>query len=87
MRVKDIRVLRRLEDKQAILEVILEDEGEEYRFVGDAWELLDENRFIEILNHWKYTVIPKRRKIARMSDEEIKGEIEKIKRKFKDIEL
>lgn len=81
MKIKSIKKLDggRKEMGEVRLEVTLEHDGKEYSFVGDAWELLDESRFKEILRHWKYNVIPKREMVAKMSDEEIEAKIKKLK--------
>jgi len=62
-----------------IFRVTLEHNNKEYSFVCDAWEILDENRFKEILQHWKKNVIPKREMVAKMSDDEIDAKIKKLK--------
>jgi len=81
MKIREIEKIDggRKEKGEVMLRVILEHNGKEYSFVGDAWEILDETRFKEILQHWKKNVIPKREMIAKMSDDEIDSKMKKLK--------
>jgi len=85
IKIKDIKMVRRFEDtKQALVRVLIEDdEGDVHSFIADAWEILDEKRLKEILQYWENVVIPGRKKVAKMTDEELEIELEKLKSKVK----
>jgi len=65
MRVVDVKVFRIVEETgQVLVEVTLEDtDGTTESFVMDLWEMLDTDKFAEILHNWKTYIMPMRKKV------------------------
>ena len=73
VRIKSIEPTRNpdgSENRGLLIVTIETDDGEEYRFAIDFWQLCIEGRMADILRHWKYIVIPHTRRLRDMSDEE-----------------
>lgn len=60
------------------IKVTLEEQGREFTFMGDAWELFNEERRLSILAHWRDVVIPSRLAVEKMSDEEFERKLKKL---------
>jgi hypothetical protein len=69
-----------VDKEQNFVRVVLEDNGEEYSFVGDAWEILDEEKFKIILSDWKNRIIPKMRAYKKLNKEGREKLLNKLKR-------
>jgi len=66
-------------DRQLLVVTIETDDGEQYRFAIDFWDLArGRERVIDILLHWKQRVIPGRRLAEALSDEEYRKFIQQF---------
>jgi hypothetical protein len=55
---------------KTLFRVTLDRGGKQYSFVIDAWELLDDARFAEILRDWETRIIPKKEAVESLTPEE-----------------
>ena len=67
-----------VDKERGLIRITLEEAGEEYEFAGDAWELLDQERVLEILQHWKTKVIPRRRAYGKLTDTEKERKVKEL---------
>jgi len=74
VRLKEVKVAQEIpETEQKLVKVVLEDdEGYTDGFVIDLWEMLDEERFAEILVNWRDNILPKRKMVKNILLQEAK---------------
>jgi hypothetical protein len=67
-----VRVLKieGVNQEKTLFRVTIEKGGKQYSFVIDAWELLDDARFINILRDWETRIIPKKEVVESLTPEE-----------------
>jgi hypothetical protein len=61
-----------LNEEKTLFRVTVERGGKQYSFVIDAWELLDDARFADILRDWETRIIPRREAAESLAPEERK---------------
>lgn len=67
-----------IDKETGLIRIVIEESGEEFSFVGDAWELANKTEMERILKHWRDVVIPKRRAFAKLTEAEQKAKVKEL---------